>query len=301
MFNLKLGSLSIVAVGALAMLALGCGGDVGSGEAAPAVGQQTSALTTNQVQLLRARDMSGGLVGQGITSQNLVFDIAVQNLAFTKQVFVHLKDPCGGTTWTDVPASFVETASGNYELWRAGTSVYSFGGRGPFTFAIKYVVNGTTYWDNNGGANYTLTNTTTNNPIGVFGNVLANDTNVLLAKATANGTSFFGDIDLLHLGSSQKTVTVRYTTDNWAHQTDLPASYVAGPNSSNVESWHFSTNVSSSSVVFAISYTTLGVTRWDNNFTHNYTATSSGANGAGTTVPDTTQPFPPPNFSCNPS
>jgi hypothetical protein len=288
----------MVVVGSLAMLALGCGEAVESASAGPQVAQQTSALTTHQVQLLRARDLAGFGPGEGITSQNLVFDIAVENLAFAKQVIVHMKDPCGGSNWVDVPGSFVEMGKNNFEIWRAGTTVLSFGGRGPFTFAIKYVVNGNTFWDNNNGANYTLPNSTTGNPQGVFGVVLANDTNVLLANATASGT-FSGDIDLLHLGSSQKTVIVRYTTDNWAHQTDLPASYVAGPNANGVESWHFSTNANSSSVEFAISYTTLGVTRWDNNFSHNYVATPSGANGAGTAIPVTTQPFPPPLFSCS--
>lgn len=297
--NLKVGSVSIASVVAVAILSLGCGETVDGAKAAPSVEQATAALNGNNVQLLRARDLAGFGPGQGITSQNLVWDIAVKNLGFAKQVFVHLKDPCGSNNWIDVPGSFIGPSDGTFELWRVGTTVQSFGGRGPFTFAIEYVVNGNVFWDNNNGNNYVLPNTTTGNPQGVFGVVLANGTNVLLSNATASGT-FSGTLNLLNLPNGfQKNVFVRYTTNNWATQTDVPATYVAGPNANGVETWSFTTNANSSNVVFAISYTAAGSTFWDNNFGQNYTATPSGSNGAGTPIPVTTQPFPPPIISCS--
>ena len=53
-----------------------------------------------------------------------------------------------GASWTDIGASYVQSLPGNREQWTAAAS------NSEGQFVAKYVVNATTYWDNNDGLNY---------------------------------------------------------------------------------------------------------------------------------------------------
>jgi hypothetical protein len=248
----------------------------------------SAASAADEVKLLRAVSYDHSTIGQeGNTWQDLYFDVKVKNLAFQKQVFVHIQDPCGGTSWVDVQGAFVQAAGPDgYELWRVTKGIGAFGGKGPFTFVVGYTVNGVTYWDNNNGNNFVVP---VNQPLpsNVQGLVLG-DPNVLVRAATVASGTFSGEIHLRNIAFS-KAVTVVYTTDNWATQHNLSASYAAGPTGNGFEAWSFSTSVgSATSVQFAVSYTVNGQTYWDNNFNMNYTANASGANGAAAPTPTLT-------------
>jgi hypothetical protein len=220
----------------------------------------------------------------GAPLQHADYQILVKNLAFQKQVFIHGQQADG--SWADLPANYVGPADAGREIWRASEEINP-GLHRDLRFAVKYVVNGQTFWDNNNGADYTL---------GRNEGSLLVGRNVALYSATdqgASSTSVAGDIDLKNLAPT-KTVFVRYTTDHWAHFTDVNASYAVGPNASGTETWKFTLNgVTPANLELAIAYTVNGQTYWDNNFTANYamvpftctlpgSCPSLGANGLAT-------------------
>ncbi|OHD11501.1 MAG: hypothetical protein A2086_04980 [Spirochaetes bacterium GWD1_27_9] len=200
------------------------------------------------------------------------FTIRVKNLGTQKQVFIHHKLTDG--SWTDMAALYIGDADSNYEIWRLSFSSYCAYGD---EFVVKYVVNGMTYWDNNNGQNYKLSEN--------GGEFLGNNIEVILNEASFNPTTnyFSGSINIKNLGFS-KNVNIIYTTDNWA-TTNVAESYyepyyyygyagkITNPNNYGVERWLFkltTQNNNSGNIKFAISYDVNGVTYWDNNFGKDY-------------------------------
>lgn len=87
------------------------------------------------------------------TTYTLSANIKVENIAYVKNVVLRFKDSYLNT-WKDIPANYLKplTKDNSYELWDV---------QAPFTgkdieFAIKYDVDGKTYWDNNNGKNYVI-------------------------------------------------------------------------------------------------------------------------------------------------
>ncbi|MCX7920795.1 MAG: CBM21 domain-containing protein [Clostridia bacterium] len=202
--------------------------------------------------------------------------IAIQNLGATKTVTVRYAYSDG--VWKDVAAKYVKTTSDGYELWSFETPkvypsfhYYNFN----CTFAVKYTVNGTTYWDNNNNSNYyvSVSNVpgTVNTPYALAKSIVLQ---AAAGKAQTPGTTTYsvnGSIVLKNLAYS-KVVKVRYSTDNWATYKEVNATY-GFTYSNNLESWSFAINNLSptATVKYCISYTVNGVTYWDNNFGANYT------------------------------
>lgn len=184
--------------------------------------------------------------------------IEVENLGFAKQVIVHYTTN-GGTTWNTLNASYSKSIGSNREIWSFTTSMqYSL------QFAVEYKVNGQSYWDNNGGSNYSLSFPNTNFALGVP-NVI-NWTNIFLT-----GGTFSGDIVLKNLAYA-KTVNVVYSTDNWVTTQTLSASYDSSLGN-NLELWKFNTVMGPTinQIKYYISYSVSGNTYYDNNFGSNYT------------------------------
>lgn len=189
--------------------------------------------------------------------------IAVQNLSYDKKVTVHYTSD-GGKSWNDVPATYLKTnPSDNYEVWKFATPLNPEIAN-PITFCIKYEVNGQTYWDNNGGNNYTDS---------AFGK------SYLCADA---GGSYFDGTNKVFLTNittedmpGTKIVKVRYTEDNWATYTDSDASeFNSSPyDNSPLKHWLLKEILkpSTTQVQFSVLYEVNGVQYWDNNFGSNYT------------------------------
>jgi len=79
-------------------------------------------------------------------------EIYVKNLGFHKNVeLVYTLN--NGATWDSISAGYASTLSSGTELW---TSYLSWGAAAQIEYAVKYEVNGQTYWDNNFGENYKL-------------------------------------------------------------------------------------------------------------------------------------------------
>lgn len=90
-------------------------------------------------------DAVAGMVVYGLNA-----NIKVKNIAYNKKVTIHYKDSAYPNMWNDCEASYSHQLNGDYEMWKC---IAPFRGD-VVQYAIKYEVNGQTYWDNNGGSNY---------------------------------------------------------------------------------------------------------------------------------------------------
>jgi hypothetical protein len=209
----------------------------------------------------------------GVSSSYTIASIKVQNLAFAKDVQLHRNN--GDGTWTDVPAKWVGTGQ-NYDV---------FSDNAPLTqeFALRYIVNGATYWDNNDGANYQVPVFT--NRVG--GNVVLNRATARRGTEVGGGFVFTtswveGEIYVNNLSPS-KQVGIRVSADGGSSWQDTDAAF-SGPatdgtyaTTSGVEVWKFKTpelNLNPASDVFLLAayYHDLpsGQWFWDNDFDQNY-------------------------------
>lgn len=209
---------------------------------------------TTEVSLLNAKVQK--IVGT--SNITLKGQIEVQNIAYQKQVEVYSVNGIKLAT-----AYYVGTASSGYENWEFATTVTNATGA---TFYIKYTVNNQTYYDNNGGLNFSISTDTLS---GVNSLVLAKS--VLITEASKNSSSsIYGTVTLKDY-SSLKTVTVVYTTDNWVTSHSVSASF-STPNYA-YEKWTFQlTGLSAGqNIKFYVDYTANGVHYYDNNLNRDYT------------------------------
>ena len=145
-----------------------------------------------------------------------------------KQVYVHAS--ISGSTWTDLPCTYVNSFSDGSQIWKVKTTL----GMGNYIqYAVKYVVNGNTVWDNNNNQNYTQNN--------------------ILGVATVRAVPpYYGGSYQYNLGVDVKPTTlsrsvkVRYTT--------------------TIELW----NVDTTKFHYAVCDTVGSNQTWDNNFGQNY-------------------------------
>lgn len=200
-------------------------------------------------------------------------DVEVANLGPVKNVTVHYTTD--DITWYDTSASYVGPTDSSHEKWHFGifTNDSTTAGHAELKnlqfikFAIKYEVNGQTYWDNNGSANY-YNEVNDSYPLT---SIILGTPNVLNASSSLNNGTFSGSIYIKNLDPT-KTVKIVYTTDNWATTHEGYATYNGRLNNFNsVEGWGYSFDVpNATNVKYAISYTTGGQTYWDNNYGNNY-------------------------------
>ena len=204
--------------------------------------------------------------GTGSFSYRGLFRIVVENLAFEKQVAIHAQS---GSNWQDINASFVKSLPDNRELWTAPAN------NSEGQFVAKYTVNGTTFFDNNGGSNYKFPQVFDD-----FAVLTGNKYPVVLGTATFNGTDLFLNIGVQNLSFS-KTVGIVHTTDNWATIGTAFASF-GSTMSSGLEAWALTAVVGPApEVQFAIFYQVSGTEFWDNNFGQNYRVSPSNPQGWG--------------------
>lgn len=208
-----------------------------------AMPKKVSAAAAQPVQLYYAQE----ICFDGIHTN--LGQVSIQNLGYQKQVTIHYT--VDGKNWTDAPATYVKADPSNpgYEVW--SFDIYTSGDR-INQFAIKYQVNGNTYWDNNSGKNYNFS-----------------DNVVVLGKDVvklASGDDYDG-IYVQNLGVEKK-VGVRYTLDNWATYKDVDATYQYSTASNSMDVFDIPSFPSGAK--YAVYYTVNGVTYWDNNFGDNY-------------------------------
>ena len=222
--------------------------------------------------------------GGGVTGvKNTHVTAKVQDLAFAKDVALHYAQSDG--TWAETSLGF-QNHFGDYELYQLADSTVVIN-----QFVLRYTVAGQTYWDNNNGANYAVSETQPNT---VGGNVVLNTATAHRGTEAGGGFVFTtswveGEIYVKNL-SFNKRVGIRLTTNGWAASRDTDAMFsgkaVVAEGLSQVERWTFKTpefnlDESTPDFQFAIYYNDIdnGQFFWDNNFGQNYTLSKAdGAN-----------------------
>ncbi len=179
-------------------------------------------------------------------------NIYVQTKAnpYQQQVTIHY-NPLNGEEWKDVNASYYKTLDDGSRIWKAYITSYNT------EFAIKYVADGKTYWDNNNGKNYK------DEALGAAA--------IKAARTISYGNTYNISATLKNLAYN-KDVKVRYTENNWKSYKDANLSYTS-TNKDGTEVWDAQLTVNGSNLKnfeYCLSYTANGKTYWDNNFGENY-------------------------------
>ena len=213
--------------------------------------------------------------GGGVTGvNNTLVTAKVRNLAFAKDVALHYAQPDG--TLADKPLGW-RADFGNYDLFQLSDSNFVTS-----QFVVRYTVDGQTFWDNNNGANYSVSESQPNT---VGGNVALNVATARRGTEAGGGFVFTtswveGEIYVANL-SFNKRVGIRLTANGWATTHDTDAAFTGfvsvAEGLSKVERWTFKTpelnlDESTPNFEFAIYYHDLdtGQWFWDNNFGQNY-------------------------------
>ncbi len=208
----------------------------------------------------------------GVSYSYLYAKVKVKNIAYHKEVVVHYNSYGG---WLDQALSW-QTNYGNYDIFQDNVANTS-------EFVIRYTSDGATYWDNNFGANYTISNF--RNVVG--GNVMLNQATARIGMEAGGGFTFTtswieGNIYVNNL-SYNKQVGIRFSADGGVNWENSNGSYqgliTEGTYATTLgaEVWHFKTptynyNAASNVFLFAVYYHNLdsGQWYWDTNFGQNY-------------------------------
>ncbi|MBW7476807.1 Ig-like domain-containing protein [Paenibacillus oenotherae] len=231
----------------------------------PSVFDGKAYAAPSQVKLLLAK------VEKGCPSGCYEFSggIEVDNIGYQKEVYVHYTT--GNGQWYDIPASYAGKTEANLEGWVFNAIVSDT--NNPIRFAIKYNVNGQTYWDNNNNQDYQIGGSAPDR-------VLAKSFLSLDTADFGSANAFSGRIYLKNI-THHKKVTIRYTTDNWASYKEKDAVYGSPlPKSNNsLEFWDFNVDVAPNvrEVRYIIAYVANGVTYWDNNYKRDHVVTAKQA------------------------
>lgn len=216
--------------------------------------------------------------GIGIVNHTVV-SAKVKNTGFTKDVALHYQDTSG--TWREQTLDW-QANFGEYDLFSHSSSGFVTS-----QFVIRYSVNGATFWDNNRGSNYHVSEV---HPNAVGGNVVLNKAVARIGAEAGGGFTFTtswleGEVFVNNL-SFNKRVGVRLSTDDWRTFTDTNATFSSthsvAEGASEVEVWKFKTpeltlNPSIPFFKFALFYQNVdtGELFWDNNFEQDYTLSKS--------------------------
>lgn len=186
------------------------------------------------------------------------FSVYIQvdaNSASNKSVYIHHKLDSSGV-WSDTAATYVTRLDSNTEIWKADISSQY---EGLVEYAIKYIGDGQTYWDNNGGNNYK------------FKDILGT-ANVKAGRYRRTSSGIYMNATVKNLASTKKVV-IRYTLDNWNTYHDAELKYISPYADTNSEIWSIDLEIdsfNSDSFQYCVKYEVNGQTYWDSNFGENY-------------------------------
>jgi hypothetical protein len=236
------------------------------------------ALSAAPVRLQFAQDVSFVLANARVIHQ-VTGQVEVENLAYEKSVDVFYT--LDGVAWQSTEACYENSLASGKDVFTFAIclpeSDYNNGvyASRAVRFAVRYRVAGQTFWDNNGGPDYTVATMGDNRqaPRLVLGSAAVRLMGVRCSPAggSPDGWVFEGRVALRNLGF-QKQVNIVYTTDDWA-TTRVTVAWYNGVLEDGLEVWVFS--VAANHAVppkheFAISYAVNGQTAWDNNAGRNF-------------------------------
>ncbi len=184
--------------------------------------------------------------------------VQTKGSANDQQVTIHY-NYMNDMDWQDTNAVFYANLNDGSKIWRATFSSFNT------KYAIKYVADGVTYWDNNNGSDY--------NGSEAIGSAAITSERLGYQYNTYAGYRVNAILKNL---AYQKNVFVRYTTDGWKTSKDVQMSYSA-TNSNGTETWTAQLDVADTSsqgnFEYAICYQVNGTEYWANNFGANYNGT----------------------------
>lgn len=229
-------------------------------------------LTSNAVAVSAADEVrlyDGHHFAYKFGYQSFYGKVDVANVGYTKNVTVTYNP--GDGTWYNEPATYLQSITENHEIWKWDANTGALGSgqhaelgntTGPIQFAVRYDVNGVTYWDNNNTNNYKVRDS--------YGEAVLGYPSIVKEGASLYNGNFTGSVLLKNL-NYMKDVKVVYSTDNWATTNNGTLAYFSSLGNS-LERWNFNLGLAygSTQVKYAFSYTVNGVTYWDNNFGSNY-------------------------------
>ncbi|OOM73385.1 putative phosphatase regulatory subunit [Clostridium puniceum] len=176
-----------------------------------------------------------------------------------ESVAIHGIDSENSEEWKDYSGSYVNTLGDGSKIWKVDLSYVG----SSIEYAIKYQVNGETYWDNNNGNNYTNKNILGAAVIGVNP----------IGPEYKNPSNYEIRVNIKNL-NYVKNMKVRYTENNWDNNSfkDVPLIYVS-TNEDGSELWGTTLTLNENTIGkfhYAVSYKVNGIIYWDNNFGANY-------------------------------
>jgi hypothetical protein len=192
-------------------------------------------------------------------TSNLDIYIKVKNIGFNKKVTVHYSAPSQSTQWFDVSATYFKTLADGSEIWKAsvGLGMYNL------FYAIKYEVNGSTYWDNNSGKNYADYQYVGVNPI----------KNERPYSYEVSDLSKYSINAIVKNIAYNKVIKVKYTQDNWVTSSEKSLNYSSSITGTDQETWKTTLNLDinkKANFKYFVYYQVNGQTYIDNNFGLNY-------------------------------
>lgn len=206
----------------------------------------------------------------GFDSAELEGAIEVKNIGATKKVWLHYQDQSGN--WQDHPAFYVAATTDNYEAFSFRLPLS--GSVENIRFAIRYEVNGQTYWDNNANEDYFFDS--------YQQHYLAHQSVALdEISRSGYGVSVKARSTAHQSGDS---VTLVYTLDDWAHteEVNLEFSHVVADQSGFGGVWQGTFGVEYyQTMQFYLKSETQGQTDYDNYYRKDYTLGSGGSIGLG--------------------
>lgn len=221
-----------------------------------------AAMAVDEVKLISTRSNECPPVSGCFHDTFFNGTIEVKNLAYSKQVELYYKKSDG--TWAVQAASYFGPSTAGKELWLVSLPAPST------SFAVKYAVNGQTYWDNNNGSNYSAARYQFDANLGY---PAISDAQGGYQVASGGSAGYVKGSILVKNLSPTKTISVTYTDDNWATTKQAKASYTATL-PSGVEYWEYTLplayGVDHSKIKMAFQYTWPSGSTWDNNFGKNY-------------------------------
>ncbi|HOW96932.1 MAG TPA: hypothetical protein P5567_10070 [Kiritimatiellia bacterium] len=258
------------------------------------LGSSLSAMAQSPLRLVFAAPIEGAAGGVSWSYSDIYVHVdSMDGLGGSWGAVVHHDGGAGGS-WIDTPMSLV----GHY-----GTHMlfYARVPRARMRFAIRatwsYAVSGMTttrdYWDNNGGADYSVIVQG-----GAVDGIVGGNVGLVVASNYCRTVSGLPAIPrlcnqyvagTLVVQSTAPSVVagIRVTTDNWRHFTDIPvssaASYGFGYGSAQVRVCRFEQRIGTRmtkpnrTAKFAVYFRdALGREFWDNNFEQDYTVRAGG-------------------------
>lgn len=188
-----------------------------------------------------------------------VYEIIVKKLDYEKKVSLWVQK---NESWYDIFAEYKESLPGGFEKWVVETNDTFH------KFAVKYEINGNTYWDNNGGKDYIIPHCSDFFVLtGIEFPVVLGE--ISFVKNTLRAYTIVQNLSI------HKKVGLVYSIDNWKNYSTIFAHHLRSVNS-GVEVWKISQHLPvSSEIELALFCQMNGNDYWDNNFNRNYTEQQS--------------------------